>query len=120
MSRTRNRIIGSVATALVVAATVAPGVGANERTATELGQSTDPSASVAPSNQSSERTATELGQSTNASPTPVEESTGVDWDAVAIVGGGVLGLVLIGLAGMVALTRRRGTVRKSRAPAVSS
>jgi hypothetical protein len=138
MSRTRNKIIQSLAPMLVVGAIVAPSAGASERTATELGQSTNLSASATPSGQSSERTATELGQSTDSSlaartatelgqstdisppPTPGSESSGFDWDDVALVGGGVLGLVLIGVGGVVLISRRRGGVRKPRTPAVSS
>ena len=159
MSRTRNKIIQSLAPMLVVGAIVAPSAGASERTATELGQSTNLSASATPSGQSSERTATELGQalgehgagngafertatelgqatdsslaartatelgqSTDISPppTPGSESSGFDWDDVALVGGGVLGLVLIGVGGVVLISRRRGGVRKPRTPAVSS
>ena len=138
MSRTRNKIIQSLAPMLVVGAIVAPSAGASERTASELGQSTNLSASATPSGQSSERTATELGQSTDSSlaartatelgqstdisppPTPGSESSGFDWDDVALVGGGVLGLVLIGVGGVVLISRRRGGVRKPRTPAVSS
>jgi hypothetical protein len=166
MNRTRNVTITAIASALVVAAVVAPSAGASERTATELGQSAAPPSSATPSGgDPSERTATELGQavdepaagnaispdartvtelsqavgepgdggdkfartstelgqSTNlsASPTPSGESDGFDWGPVAIAGGSVLGLTLMGL-GVIALGRRRGTIRKSRAPAVSS
>lgn len=149
MSRTRSKIVTSLAAALVVAATVAPsasaagdasspgdsgrtaaeraqavgepgdGNGTSARTATELGQSTDPSPPVAAGNQSSRRTATELGQSTGLSPTPSDESSGLAWNDVAIAGG-VLGLVAIGIGGMVLFSRRRGTVRKARTPVASS
>jgi hypothetical protein len=76
MSRTRSKIIQSLAPVLVLGAIVAPSAGATERTATELGQSTDPSASIALSSESSQRTATELGQSTGSPPaaTPSAES----------------------------------------------
>jgi hypothetical protein len=124
MSRTRNTIITGLATALMVAAVAAPSAGATpsagsgERTATELGQAVGEPGN---GNGKFARTPTELGQSTDLSPSPTRsgESDGVDWGPVAIVGGSVLALTLIGLGG-VALARRRGTVRKSRAPAVSS
>jgi hypothetical protein len=122
MSRTRNTIITGLATALMVAAVAAPSAGATpsagsgERTATELGQAVGEPGN---GNGKFARTSTELGQATDLSPSPSGESDGVDWRPAAIVGGSVLALTLIGLGG-VALARRRGTVRKSRAPAVSS
>jgi hypothetical protein len=142
MSRTRNKIIGSLATALVVAGAVAPGAIASERTATELGQSTGSPPAATPSGESSERTAaelgqavgepgdgnaafartaTELGQSTDLSPSlvPGGESGGFNWGDAAIVAGGGMAL-LIGVGGILLFTRRRGDVRKPRTPVVSS
>jgi hypothetical protein len=172
MSRTRNKIIRSLIPALVVAAAVASGASASERTATELGQSigspptatpngrtatelgqsTGGLASAKPSGESSDRTATELGQAvgepgdrvqtfartatelgqTVGEPgdavhagdyqdlrSPAAESGGFDWGDAAIVAGGGLGL-LIGAGGIVLFTRRRGGLRRSRTPVVSS
>jgi hypothetical protein len=149
MSSTRKRVVTGLAVTFVVAAVVAPSAGArvdisagspntpsrglSERTATELGQSTnlggDASKRTATElGQStnlggnlSERTATELAQSTNLAPSPAPsgESSGFDWDDAAIVGG-ALGLALIGLGGVVAFTRRRGRIQRSRTPVVSS
>jgi hypothetical protein len=131
MSSTRKRVVTGLAVTFVVAAVVAPSAGArvdisagspntpsrglSERTATELGQSTNLGGNL------SERTATELAQSTNLAPSPAPsgESSGFDWDDAAIVGG-VLGLALIGLGGVVAFTRRRGRIQRSRTPVVSS
>jgi hypothetical protein len=66
MSRKPNTIIGSLAAALMVAAVVAPGVTASERTATELGQATGSARAAMPGGEPSERTATELGQATGS------------------------------------------------------
>jgi hypothetical protein len=158
MSRTRNTIITSLAAA-VVAAAVAPGASASERTATELGQSTASPPAATPNGESSERTATELGQSTGGLPSakpsggssertatelgqavgepadgklaraveagdqdlrsPAGESGGFNWGDAAIVAGGGLAL-LIGVGGIVLFTRRRGALRRSRTPVVSS
>jgi hypothetical protein len=135
MSHMRSKIITSLAAPLVIAAAVAPSAGASERTATELGQSTDPAVGA------SERTATELGQSTgqpggpkfartptqlgqsanlSSTSTSNSESGGFDWGDAAIVGGGALVLVLVGLGGVALLNRRRGGIRKSRTPVASS
>jgi hypothetical protein len=131
MSSTRKRVVTGLAVTFIVSAVVAPSAGArvdisaaeptasgsdtSKRTATELGQSTNPGGDL------SQRTATELAQSTNLAPSPAPsgESSGFDWDDAAIVGG-VLGLALIGLGGVVAFTRRRGRIQRSRTPVVSS
>jgi hypothetical protein len=131
MSSTRKRVVTGLAVTFIVAAVVAPSAGArvdisaaeptasgsdtSKRTATELGQSTNPGGDL------SQRTATELAQSTNLAPSPAPsgESSGFDWDDAAIVGG-ALGLALIGLGGVVAFTRRRGRIQRSRTPVVSS
>lgn len=159
MSRTRNTIIGSLAAALMVAAAVAPGATASERTATELGQSIGATPAATPSGESSGRTATELGQSTGGLPsakpgggssertvTELGQAVGesadgnltraaqaddqdlrslrgdsgaFNWGDAAIVASGGLGL-LIGVGGIVLFTRRRGALRRSRTPVVSS
>ena len=134
MSRTRNTIITSLAAA-VVAAAVAPGASASERTATELGQSTASPPAATPNGESSERTATELGQAVGEPAdgklaraveagdqdlrSPAGESGGFNWGDAAIVAGGGLAL-LIGVGGIVLFTRRRGALRRSRTPVVSS
>jgi len=132
MTRTPNRIITGLAAALAVAAVVAPSASArvsisaespsapsgdlSARTPTELGQSTGE-----PGGPKFARTPTELGQSTNLSSTaPSGGSSGIDWGDTAILGGSVLGLAMIGVGGVVARNRRRGGIRKSRAPVVSS
>jgi hypothetical protein len=132
MSRTRKRIITGIAAALIVAVVVAPGASARDsisaesssapsgdlsaRTPTELGQSIGE-----PSGPKFARTPTELGQSTNLSSTaPSGGSSGIDWGDAAIVGGGALALVLVGLGGVALLNRRRGGIRKSRTPVASS
>jgi hypothetical protein len=149
MSSTRKRVVTGLAVTFVVAAVVAPSAGArvdisaaepttpasdtSKRTATELGQSTNPASDTSKRTATelgqstnlggnlSERTATELAQSTNLAPSPAPsgESSGFDWDDAAIVGG-ALGLALIGLGGVVAFTRRRGRIQRSRTPVVSS
>jgi hypothetical protein len=142
MSRTPKTIIGSLAAALMVAAAVAPGVTASERTATELGQATGSARTAAPGGEPNERTAmelgqavgepsdgngafarsaTELGQSTDLSPSLASsgESSGSNWDPAALVAAGGMAL-LIGVGGVVLVTRRRGGVRKPRTPVVSS
>jgi hypothetical protein len=149
MSSTRKRVVTGLAVTFIVAAVVAPSAGArvdisaaeptasgsdtSKRTATELGQSTNPGGDLSqrtatelaqstnPGGGLSERTATELAQSTNLSPSPTSggESSGFDWDDAAFVGG-ALGLALIGLGGVVAFTRRRGRIQRSRTPVVSS
>jgi len=55
-------------------------------------------------------------------PTPDETatSTGTDWTDVRIVAGGALGLVLVGLGGVLLLSRRTRTIRKARASVASS
>jgi hypothetical protein len=138
MSHMRSKIITSLAAPLVIAAAVAPSAGASERTATELGQSTDPAVGAsertatelgqstdsppASRNGLSHRTTTELGQSTNLSSasTSSGESGGFDWGDAAIVGSGAFALVLVGLGGVALLNRRRGGIRKSRTPVASS
>ncbi|MGH3340959.1 MAG: hypothetical protein ACRDPL_19295, partial [Propionibacteriaceae bacterium] len=86
------------------------------RTPAELGQSTDE-----PSGPKMARTPTELGQSTNLSSTaPSGGSSGIDWGDTAIFGGIMLGLAMIGLGGVVARNRRRGTAQRSSTAAVSS
>jgi hypothetical protein len=146
MSNTRKRVVTGLAVTFIVAAVVAPSAGdisaaepttsgsdTSKRTATELGQSTNPASDTSKRTATelgqstnlggnlSERTATELAQSTNLAPSPAPsgESSGFDWDDAAIVGG-VLGLALIGLGGVVAFTRRRGRIQRSRTPVVSS
>jgi hypothetical protein len=149
MSSTRKRVVTGLAVTFIVAAVVAPSAGArvdisaaeptasgtdtSKRTATELGQSTNPNGDLSERTATelaqstnlggglSERTATELAQSTNLSPSPNPggESSGFDWSDAAIVGGG-LGLALIGLGAVVAFTRRRGRIQRSRTPVVSS
>jgi hypothetical protein len=144
MSRTR-KVIRCLAPALLVAAAVAPSASASldsamsqspadsrsadQRTATELGQAVG-EPSDAGATQLATRTATELGQTVAGSAgssvaqadrspqAPAGESGGFDWGDVALVAGGLA--ILIAIAGAVLLAQRRGTTRRSRAPATSS
>jgi hypothetical protein len=125
MNRTRNRLIGTLAaalaaTALAPTAVLARSNGANERTATELGQAVGE-----PGNQGSgatalySRTPTELGQRVAQSATPNVESSGFDWGDAAIGAGTVVALGLIALGGVSMTSRRAGVGRGSSSPAVS-
>src|ERR671924_298787 len=105
MNRTKNRIIGTVATALVAVA-LAPNAGAT-------------SGAGAPYQDLRSPDARDAGRPhPSPSPTPTGDSTGTDWGDVGIVAGGVL--MLIGLGGLVLFARRRGSVEKPRTTAVSS
>jgi hypothetical protein len=109
----------------------AAGDQAAARTATELGQAIgEPGQAGAAQAQLATRTATELGQTVagsggssvaQADPTPqapAADSGGFDWGDAAMVAGGLAILAAIG--GTVLLAQRRGTARRSRAPATSS
>src|ERR671923_1414907 len=145
MNPTKNRIIGTVATALVAVA-LAPNAGATSGAGAPYQDLRSPDArdaaraSATTQNQDlrspDARDAALASQARNyqdlrspdardagrphpsPSPTPTGDSTGTDWGDVGIVAGGVL--MLIGLGGLVLFARRRGSVEKPRTTAVSS
>jgi hypothetical protein len=61
-----------------------------------------------------------LSREALAATPPTLSSTGTDWGDVGIGAASVSALLLIGLGGMLLLTRHRDAVRRSRAPIASS
>ena len=126
MRRTRNRIIGTFAAVLAVAA-LAPGAvaqssgGSSERTATELGQSVgEPGEQGGGTTARYPRTPTELGQRVAPSATPAVESSGFDWGDAAIGAGAAMALGLIAFGGVAMASRRTRVGPGTSSPAVSS
>jgi hypothetical protein len=126
MNRTRNKIIGTLAAAVAVAALAPTAVMAqssgdpNQRTTTELGQAVgEPAQQDSAATALYSRTPTELGQRVGLSGTSTVESSGFDWGDAGIGAGVVVALALVALGG-VAIVSRRTRVGGSSSPAVSS
>jgi hypothetical protein len=136
MSHKRNKIIRSLAPAIVVAAAVASSASAatvdlrspDARDAARMAQQTPGVDLRSPDARDAARAAQQtqgvdlrspdardagrVESSLSPSPAQASEPTGTDWGDVSAVAGGVLGLVMIGLGGLVLVTRRRGATRK--------
>jgi hypothetical protein len=123
MSRKRNKIIRSLAPALVLAAAMASSASAatvdlrspDARDAARVAQQTQGVDLRSPD----ARDAGRVESSLSPSPAPAIEPTGTDWGDVRTVAGGVLGLMMIGLGGLVLVTHRRGATRKPGTSVVS-
>jgi hypothetical protein len=118
MSRTKNRIVATLTTALVAAA-LAPSASVAYQDLRSPDARDAALASQARSYQDLRSPdARDAGQrQPSPSPTPTGDSTGTDWGDVGIVAGGVV--MLIALGGLVLFGRRRGS-RKERVAVVSS
>jgi hypothetical protein len=110
MSRTRNRIIGTLAAALAVAALApAASVGFTDHRSPDAQY---PTPGVQASDYQDHRSPDakdpyRLGPSLSPAPTPTAETSGFDRGDASIAAGAVLGLVLIGLSVMVVHRRSR-------------
>ena len=126
MRRTRNRIIGTIAAVLAVAALAPAAVaqsngGSGERTATELGQSVgEPGEQGGGATARYPRTPTELGQRVAPSATPAVGSSGFDWGDAAIGAGAALALGLIAFGGVTMASGRTRVGPGTSRPAASS
>ena len=126
MRRTRNRIIGTFAAVLAVAALAPAAVaqsngGPSERTATELGQSVgEPGEQGGGATARYPRTPTELGQRVAPSATPVVSSSGFDWGDAAIGAGAAMALGLIAFGGVAMASGRTRVGPGTSRPAASS
>lgn len=116
MSHTRNKIIGTLAAALAVAALAPGAVVAQhdarpfERTVTELGQAVGEPGERGDGTADAlySRTPTELGQRVLASVVPRAETDGFDWGDALIGALAASGLMLMTLATAHTVARHRG------------
>ncbi len=135
MSRTTNRIIGTLAAALAVVALSPSASMANQDLRSPDARDAASSGTMrghdlrSPDARDAASSGTMRGQDLRSPdaidaaqqppvPSPSADPSGTQWPDAALVAGGAAGLVAIGLAGLAVLRQRR-TVRKGRMPVVS-